>query len=352
LLWRFESVTSCPEHQCLLLDRCGRCGDAISFLTHELQIGVCPKCGHKFGQSLSPSTSQATNAKTLNQVAELKFLLTNQPFEANIAVLLERMGVRLSQLRIGEGIARDKMAQLLNTSLTTIIGIERNESNRYGSTFAAYTKYLDFFGIKFSEFFQEATHLTLSKRTRSKDYYNELEKEIELAIRSLEQAHKKVTQKEVAKLVGISRGILSNKFKAIFEKLRDQHQKELKERLIAVLQDFKAQGRLITQQNVAAVLGISRGTIQWYPEFLYLVRQARKSQLRLKLSLRNEEDLLEEIHEAIRWLKERNLSFSQREVAKLVGISREILSKKFKAIFEKLRDQHQKELKERLIAVL
>jgi transcriptional regulator with XRE-family HTH domain len=282
LLWRFNLVISCPEHNCMLLNCCGNCGNAIPFLSKIPRIGICPKCKFNFGQSISAKASKFVQNVDESQAQQLKFLLSPQPFEENAHEVLEGIGVRLGQLRLETGRDRRKMAETIGVSFSMLSNLERGNSIKQSATFDAYNKYVDHLSLTFSELYHQATSSPSRRRTRSviKDK-GKLSKEIQETIRYLEDNQQKVTLEAIATRVGISQVSLrkhSAAWSAITE-FRTERYNDLKSRLLATVENLSNEGTSVTMRNVGENLGVSSGMLEHNAEFAAIIRDARARQI-------------------------------------------------------------------------
>lgn len=278
LLWRFACVKTCPEHNCMLVECCQKCGNKIPFLSTPLKIGICPQCRFCFGQGNIVSPNPDTLLESQSYIEQLKFLLSPQAFEKTADKYVESIGARFAQLRSAERKSRHEMAKLINTTVTCLTGIERGEPRQYSSNFAAYIRYCKYFDLNFSELFQEAITSGLVKRRKPK-YGIDLIDRVETAIEFLKESGKLVSMRAMIELIGVARETLVARpeIKLMLEQTI-KHNKEFTSQDIAVaIKELRTQGKPITQDNVAKALGFSRGIFQYKPTLARIVREAKEN---------------------------------------------------------------------------
>jgi DNA-binding XRE family transcriptional regulator len=124
LLWRFNFITHCSEHECALTTGCQKCGNAIPFLAPPYAIGKCPSCGSDFCKGQSQVRRDESNVL---YVRELEYLLLPQEFEQNALEVVKQLGTILMWLRSEKGLLRHEVAKQIKISYEAIALIEHGK---------------------------------------------------------------------------------------------------------------------------------------------------------------------------------------------------------------------------------
>ena len=157
LTWRFLMVTCCRKHKRRLLETCGHCGELIPLFTSPFTIGNCPRCRRdlQLCTAASESDEAALEAST-HAHNDIVFLLTPQPWEADSASVIKRVGRRLSHLRQMQRRTAVEVASQIGVTLTIIEGIERGDFQGRGATLLCYFKYAHYLCLDLKEVFSDA----------------------------------------------------------------------------------------------------------------------------------------------------------------------------------------------------
>ena len=157
LTWRFLMVTCCCQHQCRLQETCGHCGELIPLFTSPFKLGNCPRCQQ--GLKLCAAASEADEAEfevSMYVHDDIVFLLTPQPWEADSASVIKRVGRRLSHMRQMKQLTAVEVANQIGVTLTVVEGIERGDSQGRGATLVCYFKYARYLCLNLKEVFSDA----------------------------------------------------------------------------------------------------------------------------------------------------------------------------------------------------
>jgi len=156
LTWRFLLVTCCIKHKCRLLKACGHCDELIPLFTSPFKVGNCSRCRHDLKlctTALVPDKGELEVASLAH--SDIVFLLTPQPWEADSASIMKRVGRRLSCVRQMKQRTALETASQIGVTLTVVEGIERGDFQGRGATLQSYFKYLHYLGLDVREVFCE-----------------------------------------------------------------------------------------------------------------------------------------------------------------------------------------------------
>ncbi len=162
LLWRFHMIKNCSEHNCMLLDSCGNCKSRIPFLNRPFRIGVCNMCDFEFRKSTTQKVESYQQSVNERYSGQLQFLLSPHSNNINERELVEKIGIRLSELRSKRGLEGAEIARNIGIEYRDIQGIETGRKTR-GADFTAYIKYIDYFSLTFTQLFENILNITESE---------------------------------------------------------------------------------------------------------------------------------------------------------------------------------------------
>lgn len=163
------------------------------------------------------------------------------------------------------------------------------------------------------------------------------------AVSELEALGEVAQRKEICRIVGLKYGTLIRypRVKAIFDqcrvkqqtyraKKRQEREQELVEQVQAAMQVLESIKAPMSQREVAKLVGLTVGSLREYPRVRAILEEWSKDHHRFP-KRRNEapedvaenqgEELIEQVHAAIRELVDRGETISQRSVCGILGIS-------------------------------
>lgn len=157
LPWRFLPVTCCCKHKCRLLEACGHCGEWIPLFIAPFTVGSCPRCRHDLKLCTAASEPFETEVEVPPRVLDdIVFLLTPQPWEADSARVIKRVGRQLSRMRQMQRLTAVEVANQIGVTLTVVEGIERGDLLGRGATLLCYFKYAHHLCLDLKEAFRDA----------------------------------------------------------------------------------------------------------------------------------------------------------------------------------------------------
>ncbi|HDR8396197.1 TniQ family protein [Bacillus cereus] len=65
LLWKIDSITYCPSHQCILQNECFKCKKKLKVFNSRIQNGFCPHCWSWLGNGNAKSVSVDINSRVV-----------------------------------------------------------------------------------------------------------------------------------------------------------------------------------------------------------------------------------------------------------------------------------------------
>lgn len=149
LPWRFLALEGCHEHGIRLLDQCQQCGQKIPLLTQPLQMGICPMCGNDLrrGQTeLLTAAARQNAAEWFQDFAELLSPFSENLYRTSVVKLMGQQFTRWRQVR---RMRVADAAEYIEQSPANIYFIERGNARRT-SKFQWYLGYLNFLKIRFT----------------------------------------------------------------------------------------------------------------------------------------------------------------------------------------------------------
>ncbi len=156
LTWRFLMVTCCRKHKCRLLETCGHCDELIPLFRSPFTLGNCPSCRRNLKLCATSESDEAELEVSAHVHDGIVFLLTPQPWEADSASVIKRVGRRLSHLRQMKRLTAVEVASQIEVTLTIVEGIERGDFQGRGATLQFYFKYAHYLCLNLKEVFSDA----------------------------------------------------------------------------------------------------------------------------------------------------------------------------------------------------
>ena len=198
LPWRFTMLAGCPQHGCLLLDRCSYCAAEIPFLTVSLKMNQCPRCGMALRAGQVAPMDHLQKQQAQKRYRDLVFLLspTNEPE-------LRSFGPRLAYWRKTKRLTVKTIATDLNIQLRTALSLERRISKRGGIKFEHYLAYVDYLELTFEELFntiltpeEEGYHQCLSPAQRFDRQETRLLHQVQQVVGDIQEEGERLSQEK------------------------------------------------------------------------------------------------------------------------------------------------------------
>jgi transcriptional regulator with XRE-family HTH domain len=212
---------------------------------------------------------------------------------------------------------------------------------------------------------QHASKLHYDSRGQSLTRERELMTEIEAAIAQLEAAGQPITQRAIARIVGVPlpnlkiyEGIDTRLKQVASRAYLDHHRAEgaiLSENEMVVkvkraIEHLETSGEPVTQRAVSRIIGIPAPSLYHYPKVIAILKSVvrdKKHYSRLVQTQLREDDLVTKVLEAIESFKATDRRVSIRAVVKIVQLSEGALKRysKVKAILDQIVQKHRPKTK-------
>jgi Trp operon repressor len=189
------------------------------------------------------------------------------------------------------------------------------------------------------------------------NHEEELVERVNEAIRSLEILGKPVGWSTLARTVGISRRLLERcvQVRAILAQYKDrmyqgkslqflQREESLVKLVQKAVSELEASGEVAQRKEICRIVGLKYKTLIRYPRVKAILDQCtvKQNSYRVKNRQEREQALVERVQVAMQMLEYKKAPMSQREVAKLVGLTLGTLHKypRVRAILEEWSKDH------------
>lgn len=336
LPWRFTMLVGCPQHGCLLLDRCSYCATDIPFLTVSLKMNQCPRCGIALSAGQVAPMDHFQEQQARQRYRDLVFLLspTNEPE-------IRSFGPRLAYWRKTKRLTAKTIATDLNIQLRTALSLERRISKRGGIKFEHYLAYVDYLELTFEELFntiltpeEEEYHQCLSPEQRFDRQETRLLNQVQRVVDNIQEEGERLSQEKVSRAMGTHRSSLKNypKLKAALiqisherkqeDLLRNQQkEQDLVEKVNRAIACLRADGKRVTQIAISGMVGMHTKGLFRYPKTKAILLEVADNN-KQKWRQQTVQTLSAKIQDSILALKALGQPVTKRTVARLIGVSR------------------------------
>jgi len=263
LTWRFLEITGCPDHQCQLLDRCGHCGETVPLLPPTPKLGMCPTCGEDLRTCQTERLDEARLQTVRARCGDFAYLLSPQPCETRGERITGMIGEQFANWRQVRQLRIVDAARYLERSPSIIYYIEAGPQHR-GVKLQWYVKYADFLQVRLQDIF-EAVLPCPSILTHEEKLVNKVQQ----AIVILEQQEAPITQQAVAQMIGVGGRSIFTTYPQIRNlwaehkaKWRRQRENELVNQVQQAIDCLKQQGKPVSQRAVSKMVGLSWTSLQ------------------------------------------------------------------------------------------
>jgi transcriptional regulator with XRE-family HTH domain len=336
LPWRFTILAGCPQHGCLLLDRCSYCDAEIPFLTVSLKMNQCPKCGISLSAGQVAPMDMLQKQQAQKRYRDLVFLLTPTK-----ETELRSFGPRLAYWRKTKRLTAKTIATDLNIQIRTALSLERRISKRQGIKFDHYLAYVDYLELTFEELFntiltpeEEGYHQFLSPEQRFDRQETRLLNQVQQVVGDFQEEGARLSQEKVSRAMGTHRSSLKNypKLKAALIQISHERQQEdllltqqkeqdLVEKVNWAIKCLQTDGKRVTQMAIAGMVGMHTKGLFHYPKTKAILLEVADNNKR-KWRQQTVQALSAKIQDSILELKALGQPVTKRTVAKLIGVSR------------------------------
>jgi len=340
LPWRFTILAGCPQHGCLLLDRCSYCDAKIPFLTVSLKMNQCPGCGIALSAGRVAPMDNLQKQQAQKRYRDLVFLLT-----PTNETEIRSFGPRLAYWRKTKLLTVKTIATDLNIQIRTALSLERRISKRGGIKFDHYLAYVDYLELTFEELFntiltpeEEGYHQFLSPEQRFDRQETRLLSQVQRVVGDIQEEGDRLSQEKVSRAMGTHRSSLKNypKLKAALiqisherkqeDLLRNQQkEQDLVEKVNWAIKCLRADGKRVTQMAISGMVGMDTKGLFHYPKTKAILLEVADNNKR-KWRQQTVQTLSAKIQDSILELKALGQPVTKRTVARLIGISRGLIN--------------------------
>ena len=329
LTWRFGSLSGCPKHGCCLEDGCGHCGCSIPLLAAPFRLGYCPTCQQGL-HTVQPKRLSETQWQTTREHAfDLAFLLQPQAWEQEAEP--RQVGPRLRYFREQKGISMSQIVDHLGSGRQLVQAIE-GPHLRPRAHFGHYLAYSQYVGVSMVALFNmtlppsaQTALKNVTPAERRQQQEAALLQSIDETVSQLIQEGKPITQEVVAKRMGRSVSGLKH-YPEVNAHLQQMAQKYgrfgqkpkqvLQAKVAQIVQQLQSQNISVTQDVVAAQVGLSTGRLRLYPEIRQLIAQAKAQQTQQR-----QQQLQQQVQQVIEQCKVEGKRVTELGIARSLGIS-------------------------------
>jgi len=327
LIWRFLSLTGCPEHRCYLLDGCGHCGQRIPLLPSTPKLGYCPACGGDLRRSQTKQIEPSRLAQVSNRSQDLVYLVQPQPGEWAQAGLTQVIGQRFSQWRQIRRLKISHIASILEVSPATIYYLEEGTTHRT-TKLRWYLEYAAVLGVSLRDIFRSSAP-KLSPQSPEQKVLTKIRDGVAI----VKQQQKVITRRAVLDLIGIDNSsifTMSPTIRAIWTEIKEQERDQSEQKLLDLAQQaidhLRQQGQAVSLKAVANLISCSAETLhKSHPPVYELVLQHRDTPLGSRRPVpgrpkyRREAELMTRVQATIIALEREGVRLSQEAIAKRMG---------------------------------
>lgn len=333
LLWRFLAVEGCPDHGCRLLDVCTHCGQPLPLLALLPKLGFCPTCGGNLKTCQTERLSDNLRQSLSRRWADLSYLVSPQSCELDGVDLTRMIGKRFGTWRRARHLKGVDIARCLELSVPILHSIESGRG-QCPAKFHWYVEYADFLQISLQDIFTGA--LDYPPGQTDEEW---IIQQMEQAIALLEQQGQPVTQQTVVQLVEGSLAIFNHypQVRAWWDAYKAQRKRQREAELVNSVQQaidqLRQQGQKVSRSAVCKMIGLSYEALRLYHPAAWAIVDAQsdyacsssspKQQVsqQPRTLYQREDELLNEVEQAIQSLRQQDKPVSHRAVAKVVGMS-------------------------------
>jgi len=358
LPWRFVSLKICPEHACMIQERCPACGKPLPLVAPGFQVNVCASCGQILSDSPAELSGKQDDLRAnrlfFNDLDGLLSIPTPLP---EIEQQAAAIGSALKRIRQNLDYGVTYVSVQTGFNVSALAALEAGNTIRSCGTFQQMKAYADLLNIPLSHLLVDENlgenqspladqsdlevdrNKSSSKRkTKFRKMYRmeDLPAKMEEAIEALRQNGDPITRKNVCKYLGL-RGVEPHGDPEVLAVLKKIQQ----ERVIQARQVMQEEEKAllpVAKRAIAAVIecngylhlaafckamGMSLKLLRRYPKIARLI-DLQKTEERSRRKPVIPEDVVRTIED----LKAAYQTPSQVSVANMLKVSPTLLKKK------------------------
>lgn len=273
LTWRFLAIEGCDEHGSRLLDRCSHCGQPIPFLTYYSQVGICPVCGGDLRTCPVEFLAEPQRVWIKNRTLDFEYLLRPQACERLGEGLVGMIGDQFARCREHQGLSIADVARALKQYQPIFSKLE-NGYMPYRVGFRQYLKYADFLRISLHDIVETAVALGPSP---VQSYEEETLTKIREAVILLEQQGQRVTQTRVKHMIGAGMAVFVKypQIKAFWAEykavVRSRWEQDMINQVQQAIARLKEQGQPVTKAAVSRLVGQNPDSLRGRPRIWAII---------------------------------------------------------------------------------
>lgn len=358
LPWRFVSLKICPEHACMIQERCPACGKPLPLVAPGFQVNMCASCGQILSDSPTELSGKQDDLRAnrlfFNDLDGLLSIPTPLPEIGQRAAVI---GSALRRIRQNLDYGLTYVSVQTGFNISALAALEAGNPIRSCGTFQQMKAYTDLLNIPLCHLLVDENpgenqspliaqsdrevdrNKSSSKRkTKFRKLYRieDLPAKIEEAIEALRQTGDPITRKNVCKYLGL-RGIAPHgdpEVVAMLKKVQQERAKQTKRVMLeeerslfpvakrAVDMVIESEGYLRLAAFCKA-MGMSLKQLRRYPKIARLI-DLQKTEERSRRRSIAPEDVIKRIEN----LKAAHQTPSQVSVANALKVSPSLLKKK------------------------
>lgn len=364
LFWRFTILPGCPEHDCVLLDRCPQCNQPVPLFATPFRIGVCPFCDSDLRTHSTRALTPDERELALRRTRDLVYLLSPQSWEHQADTIAASIGPWLTFLRREWNVLAKDIACYAGASKAILRKVEDSSEGKRGGTFQIYTDYADYLGISWYEVFQVLSH-GYNRRVCHAGRLREasLLLKVLVAVHSLEQSGQPLTRQAIGHRVGMTAENFKRTYPVIEMLLNylignPQEVQPAPDRKQEVLHQVQATlNQLEPLDSFALTKRHQLPPLPDYQSVLPLVAYLSRRPPPPNTQEEREQVLLTRALAVYNHLRETNQPITQKAIGKRVGMSPEHMKRAYPAVNSFLRDhvglsQQQQQYREHALQLL
>ena len=267
------------------MEKCGHCGTIIPIFTRPFKVGFCPTCKKDLRTCISSPLSKMVRKDAQSLYQNLEFLLTPQPIESMERTILQDIGLEFTYMRQSRNLTLLQMSRQAGISMASLISLEHGHSRKSGvASFQWYYECSGFFGVTMRDLFQRIVQPEVvekrDQRMKKKWILDEEEilGQIHEIMRRIYESGEQVTLTAIKEAVHVSLNRLNRypRIKTLLEEIEAQvqamrgeqtirYEEELLENVQQAIEQLEKRKVAITHLAVSEITGVHQSNFKFYP---------------------------------------------------------------------------------------